>query len=434
VDVERLLAGTRPDMHGGELMKSDTRREFIKKAVIGTAAAIALPSSSVLGANDRVRVGMIGVGGRGQDLLRQILEVPNTELVVMADVYSRRREEAKKMAPQIETLDDHRKLLERKDIDAVIVASPLHIHARHFLDTLAAGKDLYSEKTMTWSIAEADECLAAAKKSDRVVQIGLQHESGGALADAKAWLEQGIVGKVAQVESWMSRNTPHGKGQWVREVPADCTATNVNWKAFLNGRPDREFDGFRFINWRLFWEFSGGNVSENMVHQISWILSALKLDLPSAATMSGGIFSEKDKREVPDTIAITFEFPQDVVVMWQSTFSNSHYGLGERLLGSDGTIEHTEGVTDMVHGESEEVIRYYPEKANRPSGEALTGHSKDQNHMANWIDCVRSRKQPNAPVEAGYRSAVAVHMANMAYRHKQRVTLEDAKNMRVAYS
>ena len=415
-------------------MNRDTRREFIKKAAIGTAAVLAYPSARVLGANDRVRVGMIGVGGRGQDLLRQIMQVPNTELVVMADVYSRRREEAKKMAPQIETLDDYRKLLERKDIDAVIVASPLHIHARHFLDSLAAGKDLYSEKTMTWSIAEADECLAAAKKSDRVVQIGLQHESGGTLADAKAWMEQGIVGKVTQVESWMSRNTPHGKGQWVREVPSDCTAANVNWNAFLNGRPDTGFDGYRFMNWRLFWEFSGGNITENMVHQISWILSALNLDLPSAATMSGGVFSEKDGREVPDTIVVTLEFPQDVVVTWQSTFSNSHYGLGERLLGSDGTIEHTEGATDMVHGESEEEIRYFPEKVNRPSGEALTGHSRDRNHMANWIDCVRSRKQPNAPVEKGYRSAVACHMANLAYRRKERLTLEDAKNMKVAYS
>jgi predicted dehydrogenase len=414
-------------MRGGELMKSDTRREFIKKVAIATTAVLAYPSARVLGANDRVRVGMIGVGGRGQDLLRQILEVPNTQLVAMADVYTRRREEAKKMAPAIETLDDHRKLLERKDIDAVIVASPLHIHARHFLDTLAAGKDLYSEKTMTWSIAEADECLAAAKKSDRVVQIGLQHESGGALADAKAWMEQGIVGKVAQVESWMSRNTPHGKGQWVRAVPSDCSAANINWNAFLNGRPDTGFDGYRFMNWRLFWEFSGGNITENMVHQISWILSALDLDLPSAATMSGGVFSEKDGREVPDTIVVTLEFPQDVVVTWQSTFSNSHYGLGERLLGSDGTIEHTEGATDMVHGESEEEIRYYPEKVNRPSGEALTGHSRDRNHMANWIDCVRSRKAPNAPVEKGYRSAVACHMANLAYRRKERVTLEQAR-------
>jgi len=130
------------------------------------------------------------------------------------------------------------------------VASPLHLHARHFLDTVAAGKDLYSEKTMTWSIPEAEQCLTAARGSKQIVQIGLQHESSGALADARKWIQQGVVGKITMVESWMSRNTAHGSGQWVRPVPSDCSAQNVNWDAFLNGRPARPFDGYKFINWR----------------------------------------------------------------------------------------------------------------------------------------------------------------------------------------
>ncbi len=410
-------------------MSENSRRDFIKQAALGTAAFLAYPSSKVLGANDRIRIGMIGVGGRGQALLGEVLKVPNVQLVAMADVYSRRHDEARKLAPGIQTLNDHRRLLDMKDLDGVIVASPLHIHARHFLDTLAAGKDLYSEKTMTWSIPEAEQCLAAAKQSDRVVQIGLQHESSGALADAKKWIKDGIVGKVTQVESWMSRNTPHGKGQWVRTVPSDCTAQNVNWSAFLNGRPEQPFDPYKFINWRLYWEFSGGNITENMVHQIAWIMSALDLPVPSAAYMSGGVFSEKDGRQVPDTIAVTLDFPNDSVVTWQSTFSNSHFGLGERILGSDGTIEHTEGVTDMVGGESEEVTLYYPEKTNRPNGTALAGKTHDQDHMANWIDCMRTRRTPNASVDIGYRSAVAAHMANLSYRQKQRITFELAKSV-----
>src|SRR5437016_12300507 len=198
-------------------MANNSRREFIRQAAIGAAALAAYPPSRVLGANDGVHVGMIAVGGRRQELLKQVLGVPDAQLIAIADVYTRSRDEAKQMAPGIQTLDDHRRLLDMKEIDAVIVASPLHIHARHFLDTLAAGKDLYSEKTMTWSIPETEECLAAAKKSDRVVQIGLQHESSGSLADTKKWIQQGIVGKVTQVESSMSRNTPHGKGQWRSE-------------------------------------------------------------------------------------------------------------------------------------------------------------------------------------------------------------------------
>src|SRR2546428_3055462 len=409
-------------------MAKKTRRDFVKQSVLGTAALLAYPPARVLGANDRVRVGMIGVGGRGQELLNQVLELRDVQLVAIADIYSRRREEAKKAAPSIQTLDDHRCLLDMKDIDGVIVASPLHTHARHFMDTLAAGKDLYAEKTMTWSIPEADQCLDAAKKSDRVVQIGLQHESSGALADAKKWISDGLVGKVTQVESWMSRNTPHGKGQWVRPVPADCTSQNVNWTAFLNGRQERPFDPYKFINWRLFWEFSGGNVTENMVHQIAWIMTALDLPLSSAAYTSGGVFSEKDGREVPDTIAVTLDFSNDTLVTWQSPFSNSRYGLGEHFLGSDGTIEHVAGANDMVRDTSEESTRYFPEKANRAHGSVLTAKSPDQNHMANWIDCMRSRKTPNASVDIGYRSAIAAHMANLAYRQKQRVTLDVARS------
>src|SRR6266567_1644469 len=405
-------------------MAKNTRRDFVKQSVLSAAAFLAYPPARVLGANDRVRVGMIGVGGRGQELLNQVSELRDIQLVAIADIYSRRREEAKKAAPGILTLDDHRRLLDMKDVDGVIVASPLHIHARHFMDTLAAGKDLYAEKTMTWSIPEADQCLQAAKKSDRVIQIGLQHESSGALADAKKWIKDGLVGKVTQVESWMSRNTPHGKGQWIRPVPVDCTLQNVNWAAFLNGRPERSFDPFKLINWRLFWEFSGGNVTENMVHQIAWIMTALDLPLPSAAYMSGGVFSEKDGREVPDTIAVTLDFPKDIVVTWQSTFSNKHYELGDRILGSDGTFEH----------HFEEPLQYWPEKTNRPDGESTRGKSHDQNHRSNWIDCIRSRGTPNAPPEIGYRSAIAVHMANLSYKNKRRITLEDAKAITPEYS
>src|SRR5258708_32384702 len=339
------------------------RREFMGGLALGTAAMMVYPQR-VLGANDRVRVGMVGVGGRGKELLKWVVGAPNVEVVAIADIYKRRHDEARGVVPSLQTFDDHRRLLDMKDVDAVLVASPLHLHTRHFLDTLAAGKDLYCEKTMTWSIAEAEQCHAAAAKSDRVIQIGLQHESSGGLADTRDWIKSGALGKIAHVESWMSRNSPHGQGQWVRPVPADCNATNVNWGAFLNGRADRPFDAYRFINWRLFWEFSGGNITENMVHQMAWVMSALDLPLPTAAYMSGGVLSEKDGREVPDTIAVTLDFP-DMTFTWQSTFSNSRFGLGARLLGRDGTVEHVAGARAMVSGRSQELTLYFPEPTNR---------------------------------------------------------------------
>ena len=405
------------------------RREFIGTAA-GTAALLAVSPSRVLGANDRVRVGMIGVGGRGSELQGQVMKVPNAELVAIADIYSGNRDKAQKVAPGIKTLNDHRRLLEMKDIDAVIVATPLHCHARHFLDTIAAGKDLYCEKTMTWSMAEAEQCRQAAMNSKQVVQVGTQWASFGSVTDAKKWIADGMVGKIAQIDMWMGRNTKHGQGQWVRSVPSDCTASNVNWDAFLNGRKSRPFDAYKFINWRLFWEFSGGNLTENMVHQVSWIMKVLDLPVPTAAYMSGGVFSEKDGREVPDTISVTMDFPNDLVVTWQSRFNNAHFGLGQRLLGSDGAVEYASGENDMVRGtsgRSRSGVFYFPEPKNRPNGVELTGEAPDQNHMANFIDCVRSRQTPNAPVELGYRSAMAAHMANVAYRNRQRVTQESAR-------
>lgn len=424
--------------------KKMDRREFMGKVSIGAALA-AFPAqrmfatgNRVLGANDRIRIGLIGAGARGQDDLRNALKQPNVECVAVADIYSRRREEVKGHLPHVETYDDPRRLLDRNDIDAVINATPLHLHSKYFLATLAAGKDLYSEKTMTWNIPEAVACRAAAKASKQIVQIGLQWECCGELADNKKWIQDGKAGKITMVESWMSRNSRLGHGQWVRPVPSDCNPEHVNWDLFFDKRPKVPFDAYKFVNWRLFWEFSGGNVAENMVHQIAWIASAMDLDVPKAVTMTGGVFSEKDGRQVPDTINVSLEYPSDLLVLWQSTFSNSRYGLGERFLGSKGTIEHVESSNSMITGgpeagnsryndeEAPGPINYYPEKQNNPEGVELLGENRGVNHMANWMACIRDRKEPMASVDVGYKSAIAVHMSNLAYRQKRRVTLEEA--------
>ena len=367
-------------------MNDQTRRTFLKQAAMGTAAVLAYPTSTVLGANDRIRVGMIGVGDRGNDLLGQIRSVQGVEVVAMADVYSRRRDEAKSKVPGIQTFDDYRRLLDMNNVDAVIVASPLHIHTRHFLDTLAAGKDLYAEKTMTWSIPEADQCMAAAKASNRVIQIGLQHQSSGAQTDARRWIKDGMVGKVTQVESWMSRNTPHGKGQWVRPVPSDCTAQNVNWSAFLNGRPDRPFDPYKLINWRLFWEFAGGNCAENMVHQIAWIMGAL-----DSADAFGSLYV---RRRV-----LRERWPR----------SSRHDGCYPRLPQHGGDLAVDLQQQALRHGRPHPWKRRHARASLRRAAgilarkdepsrwESKRGGSQNQNHMANWIDCVRSRAVPNAP-------------------------------------
>ena len=244
------------------------------------------------------------------------------------------------------------------------------------------------------------------------------------------WVKSGKLGKLTMVEAWMSRNTPRGKPQWVRPIPEDCNPDHVRWDLFLANRPKKAFDPNQFINWRLFWEYSGGNITENMVHQIAWIASALDLDTPAAAYCAGGVFSEKDGRQVPDTIAVTLEYPNDLTVLWQSTFSNSRYGLGEHYLGSNGTIEHVSGSTGMVTGSqsSRGGTKFMPEKANDPNGTVLESTTKGVDHMANWFEAIRTRsKKVNGTVEVGYKSSVAAYMSNLAYRRKARVTFEEAK-------
>ncbi len=410
------------------------RRDFLKQAAATTALGLTLPTARVLGANDRVRLGIIGPGARGQELMNEFVKAPNVEFVALSDVYNSRFAQAKNLltgakqdVTNVKTFTDHRKMLEMKDLDAVIVATPLHCHSRHFLDTISAGKDLYSEKTMTWSIEEAEACLAAAKKSKSVVGIGLQHQSAGYFEDARAWMKSGKLGTITHVESWMSRNSKRGQGQWVRPVPSDCTADNVKWDSFLNGRQKRAFDAYKFINWRFFWEFSGGNVTENMVHQIAWIIGVLDLGVPTAAYMSGGVFSEKDGREVPDTIAVTLDYPNDMVVTWQSSFSNSRFGLGARILGSHGSIEWLMGSNDMVSGKAVSGWSFAPEKINNPDGDVVKGEAKGVHHYTNFIECTRSRKEPNSSVDLGYKSAIAAHMANLSYRKKQRLSLDEAR-------
>jgi hypothetical protein len=241
-----------------------------------------------------------------------------------------------------------------------------------------------------------------------------------------------LVGKVTMVESWMSRNTPHGHGQWVRPVPQDCDPQHVGWDLFLNDRPKEPFNGNRFINWRLFWEFSGGNITENMVHQIAWIITVLN---PQRAARSHHERRRLLRKRRPPGPRHHRRHPRipDLTVLWQSTFSNSHFGLGERFLGSDGTIEHISGSTDMVTGKSASGIHFYPEKPTAPTAAPSPAKPKRRPHAK--LDRLHPLPQ-QADQRSGRNrlfSAVAAHMANLAFRKKRRITFEEAKAIKQPY-
>jgi predicted dehydrogenase len=379
-----------------------TRRNFIGNVATGLGS---LATGNVLGANERIRFGAIGVGERGTQLVREALACGNTECIAFADIYSRRREDAKKLAPAARSFADYRELLADSSLDAVLIATPQHLHAECFIAALGAGKHVYQEKTMAFTVDEAKAMRAAYLSAGRTVQIGHQALSSGQVTDAVNYLASGGVGKVTAIHGRMFRNTPHGKPQWARPVYPDMTPENLMWKAFLGSAPERDFDPDRYANWRLFWDYSGGNVHENMCHQIAFWYKVLGLRIPQAVSMSGGVYLWKDGREVPDTMHVSLEHGEEVLFSWDSGFGNSHPGVTEDVLGTDGTI---------VRGQQ---IRYLPQKVNRPDGAEVLGQTptQPQAHMRNFFDCMQTGREPNCSFEIGYRVSIACRMAIESY-------------------
>jgi len=396
------------------------RRTFMRN-VIGGSAAIAVsglvPSGKILGANDRVRFGLIGAGERGTAIFKAAIKAPNTEAVAVADIYTRRLEEIKRVAPGVKTYSDFRRLLDDKSIDAVLIATPQHQHALNFVPAIQAGKDVYQEKTMAFNPDHARRMRHAFLASDRVVQIGIQSTSGAAQARAGELVHTKAMGQITAIHAHMYRNSPYGG--WKRPIPADCTPQNVEWKAFEGEADLHPFDPNRVINWRFYWDYSGGNVFENMVHQVGFWFKAMDLDIPERVTMSGANYFSPEM-QVPDTMDVSMALPNKILFTWNSGFGSSYYHADEVVLGTEGAISRR----------GHEVVTYVPKRTRRgtsaEAGEAMppdivSGGDETELHMQNFFDCVRSRKQPNCPFEIGYRSAIACQMAVASYRQGREV-------------
>lgn len=405
-----------------------TRRTYMKQFVTG-AAALALAESSrssaaasrVIGANDRIRIGLIGAGGRGQAILKAALRCSNVEAVGVADVYTRRPEEVQKSVPNIRTYSDFRKMLDDKSIDAVLIATPQHQHALNFVPAIEAGKDIYQEKTMAFNPDFAKRMRKAMTGSGRVVQVGIQSISGPSFEKARELATPEKMGTITALHTHHYRNAPYGG--WARPIPSDCDLQHVGWRKFEGEAHPREFTADRFINWRFYWDYSGGNVFENMVHQVGFWYKALDLQIPLRVTMAGGNYLSP-KMQVPDTMDVSMEQPEKMLFTWNSMFGNRYFGDGhDLLLGTKGTIVRNE----------EEQVSYLPQNESgggpaRPgdkrSGAApdVVGGSDDTDaHMQNFFDCVRSRKEPACPFEIGFRSAIACQMAIASFRQGRSV-------------
>jgi len=392
-----------------------SRRNFIGKVATGLAGTLA--ASNVLGANDRVRVGVIGMGARGTELLRDALGCPKTECVGVADVYAPRLDAAQPLAPGARLYRDYRALLDDTNVDAVLIATPHHLHAEQFLAALDAGKHVYQERAMAFTVEEAKRMRAAYQHAGRTVQIGHQACSSGQVADAAAFLKPELIGRITAIRAHFFRNTPRGKPQWSRPVYPDMTPESVSWDAFLGEAPKREFDPNRYMNWRLFWDYSGGSVTENFSQQAAFWYKLLGLQIPAAVTMSGGVYLWKDGREVPDTMHVSMEHFEEILFSWDSGFGNNHLGIGEEVLGTDGTISKSQ------------QIRYTPQKVNRPNSNEMVGTARTEPraHMQNFLDSIRTGKEPNCGFDIGFRVSVACRMAIESYLQQRTVWWDPAR-------
>jgi len=389
----------------------DSRRKFLGKVASGLAGTLAAVPARALGASDRVRAGVIGVGDRGLELLNQIRVCDNVEVVAFADVYTKRLEKAASFAPNAARFADYRSLLDDLSIDAVVIATPPHLHAEQFSAALDAGKHVYQEKTLANTLDQVKRMRASylADRGKHVVQVGHQACSFGHLSDVYQFLSPADrIGKVSALVMRNYRNTPLGKAQWARPalLTSDVNPHNVAWDSFVGETSARAFDANRFIHWRYFWDYSGGNVSENMSQQLAFWYQALGLQIPRSATMSGGIYLWDDGRETPDTMDLSLDQPEHLLVNWSSGFGNNQLGVTEDLLGSHGTISRGNHV------------RYTPQKINRPDDVERMGHAGHvpHAHMENFFDAIRTGREPNCPFETGYRVTVACIMAVESYR------------------
>lgn len=382
----------------------DSRRNFVGKVAYGLAGTLAAGPSRVLGANARVRVGIIGAGDRGMELANHLRACTNADIAGYADIYSKHRERVSS------AVSDYRELLASKDIDAVVIATPQHLHAAQFQDALGAGKHVYLEKTAAFTVTEAKQMRSAYRAATQVVQIGHQACSAGHVADVAQFLsDPSRLGKITAIAMQMHRNTPAGKAQWARPAlfTPELRAENIDWPAF----DARGFDPDRFVHWRYFWDYSGGTVFEHMSQQLSFWYKTLNLQIPLSASMEGGIYLWKDGREVPDTVSVTLHQPEEMMVSWVSGLGNNQLGVSEDVLGTNGAISRASHV------------KYTPQKMNRADLKEMIGRSAHtpQAHMQNFIDAIRLGTEPSCPFDLGYRVSIACRMAVESYRQGRTV-------------
>ena len=428
------------------------RREFIKHAIQRTAIASTAASSAkrILGANERVIVALIGCGGRGLAVAKLMREVPGVEFGAVCDVYETNARAAKDWAGQGATISrDFRRVLDVKEIDAVLIATPDHWHAIPTVLACQSGKDVYVEKPLAHNIREGRAMVEAARKYKRVVQTGTQHRSAPHYREVQRIIQSGELGEVRFVRVWNYSNmAPHGIGR----APNSEIPEGLDWDFYLGPAPAVPFNRNRFLrNFRWFWDYAGGSITDFGNHRLDSVNQVMGVDSPKTVVATGGRFTLKDDGEMPDVLQVTYEYP-NFVLSYEACNFNAH-GVGGRT--PEMAYYQARGANDRPHGEafygtngalfSDRIgFEIYPEpnpvvrrdgsqRLNSPiegyrmQPKRVVGRDSTDLHVRNFIDCVRSRALPAADVEIGHRSTTVAHLGNIAYKTRKKLVWDAAK-------
>jgi len=436
-------------------MQGNDRREFLKKSGAALAATAvswnARSYASIVGANDRVKVGIIGFGDRmkGGDIpaFQQHSKEMNFEIVAVSDIWNRRREEGaaylqKLNGNTVAPVRNNDELYARKDIDAVIIATADFQHARHGAEAVNAGRDAYVEKPIAHTMDDACLIRDAVKKSGKIVQVGTQRRSTPAYQKAAEYIQSGKFGDIVMVEMSWNVNQP---GRWRRpDVVPLLKEEDTDWKRYLMNRPYESFDARKYLEFRLFWPYSSGIPDQWLVHQIDTVHWFTGLPHPRSCVANGGIYLWKDGRKNWDTMTAVFDYgPLDDLtkgfqVQYSSRFTNSAGGVKELYYSNAGMLDMDKQTVTPTGGLGAKSAAEMKMQANQlepfslsktveeASTAANTGADNQTSaNMRNWMDCVRSRKTPNASVDAGYSHSVALCMNIAAIQTGQKVTFND---------
>lgn len=408
------------------------RRQFIKQALATGTALSALQASQVAGANERVRLALVGCGGRGRTVARFFKQAPNAVIAAVCDVYERNAGSARDWAGgDCVSFGDFRRVLDRKDIDAVLVATPDHWHAIPTVLACQAGKDVYVEKPLAHNIREGRKMVEAARRHDRIVQTGTQHRSAEHYRDVARIIQSGELGKVHLVRVWNYVNlSPEGMGRAADDKPP----AGLDWDFYLGPAPAVPFNKHRFLNtFRWYWDYAGGFLTDWGTHRLDSVHQVIGVDAPLSVTAVGNRYELKDGGETPDVLQVTYEYP-GFILSYESCQLNGH-GVGGRTPGKK--YYRARGLEDRPHGEafygtngtlfSDRIgFEIFPELERPEAGstlprqrmkrkEAVAQDTTDL-HVKDFLDCVRTRRKPAADVAIGHRSSIVPHLGNIAYR------------------